>query len=241
MKPLSTKTWAGRLGIALVMICVLLGTATLTFYASLALKGSGSPAPSEIGTVSPTVSSATLSSTASYSSTSTSLSPTSSTTTETLVTSTNSSTTCVPSIKTSCTVQPLGIFEEFIDVYGPADNRLATNETTFYNGDDIYVGETFSTTLSLIVNVGYATCVACPTILANVTAGTPGFKVTSTSPAAPFTGATTAGDGNGTVEFMFSVYVQTPATPYNGPLTIDVYTCYAASYNTTSCFYPGHD
>ncbi len=200
---------------AIVAILVFVSVAAVTFEISVSLRNP--PAATSLNTTSTlpvTESSSTLVKTTSNSSSSTAAASNSTTV------STNSTSTCPVS---PCDVPQLAIFNVVGDVDGPADNRLATNDTSIF-GDTLWLGGTPGSDVPVLFQIGYSACVSCPVFVTNVTALTPGFTVVQVSPSLPIMGNYTAGFGTGSVQWTFTVYVQSPPTAYNGQLVLLAYT-----------------
>jgi hypothetical protein len=153
-----------------------------------------------------------MNSSTSASSTSVSLSLTSGFTTNFFSTSSATSTSSTVSIP------GLAIDDMDNDVIGPGEGFLNTNMTTI-DGTDIYLGNA-SSTFVVQFQILYVNCDStCPTHVTSVNV-TSGFTIESTTPTFPIPINNPPGAASGEVQFLFTLTVLAPSTPFNGPLTM---------------------
>lgn len=118
---------------------------------------------------------------------------------------------------TSTTTYGLVITNMYADVIGP--NLQAPYQNDSSVGDNSFFRGTPGQTISVVFDAIYQLCSgSCPTQITGVVAVQQGFSVIEpTNPPMPVTCNATTGVN---FECIFTVTVQTPSTPYNGPLTL---------------------
>ena len=105
-----------------------------------------------------------------------------------------------------------------VNVNGTGFGNLNDNDSEIMN-NSFYIGEP-GVSFNVEVSISYGQCTdSCPTEVTAVSVEEPGFTVIGTTPGLPVA-SSDMGTHGVAQQFMFTVNVQPPSTPYNGPLDI---------------------